>query len=170
MIECGIYSITNKINGKQYFGSTNNWYKRKATHISPLKSGTHKNIHLQRAWNKYGADNFEFKFELEVYEPYLYWVEQIYLNVNKGYNIAVDAAASARNRKLSTVHKNRISASLMGHKVKKETILKFGKNKKGYYFDRGMCRVHCLGVKKNVKTEQEAIELVKQIRSNYARK
>lgn len=24
MIECGIYSITNKINGKQYFGSTNN--------------------------------------------------------------------------------------------------------------------------------------------------
>lgn len=55
-----IYKIHNKISGKFYLGSTINSTKRKSTHFSLLKNNKHHCIHLQRAYNKYGEENFEF--------------------------------------------------------------------------------------------------------------
>lgn len=55
-----IYIILNKINGKFYLGSTKNLHKRKLKHFRELKSQKHHSIYLQRSYNKYGIDNFEF--------------------------------------------------------------------------------------------------------------
>lgn len=57
----GIYRITNKTNGMSYIGKTGmNFGDRWDCHRAQLNGGYHDNPHLQNAWNKYGADNFEF--------------------------------------------------------------------------------------------------------------
>ena len=57
----GIYGIRNLINGKIYVGKTGmNFGDRWDSHRSLLNNGKHDNPHLQRAWDKYGQDNFEF--------------------------------------------------------------------------------------------------------------
>lgn len=56
----GIYCIKNKINNKSYIGKSINIYDRIRVHKSTLRSGTHENEHLQRSYNKYGEDNFDF--------------------------------------------------------------------------------------------------------------
>lgn len=63
----GIYKIQNLVNGKTYVGSTRNkicyrWYCHKKT----LRKNTHRNIRLQRAWNKYGESNFKFEILEEI--------------------------------------------------------------------------------------------------------
>ncbi|WP_194190322.1 GIY-YIG nuclease family protein [Clostridium chrysemydis] len=45
----GIYSITNKVNGKRYIGLSTNIKKRVASHKDQLKYNRHENTKLQRA-------------------------------------------------------------------------------------------------------------------------
>ena len=52
----GIYSIINKVNGKQYIGSAKDLYLRLNEHLSNKKS----NRSLQAAISKYGLENFNF--------------------------------------------------------------------------------------------------------------
>lgn len=61
MKEPVIYWIKNKTNEKFYVGSTMQRYVRWKTHKAKLRSNTHHCNHLQAAWNKYGAEAFEFK-------------------------------------------------------------------------------------------------------------
>lgn len=57
----GVYCILNKVNNKRYIGSTVISFKdRMSHHRSRLKANGHKNIHIQRSWNKYGEDSFDF--------------------------------------------------------------------------------------------------------------
>lgn len=56
----GIYCIENVINNKKYIGKSVNIYKRWREHKRELKNKTHKNKHLQRAYDLYGSDNFCF--------------------------------------------------------------------------------------------------------------
>ena len=57
----GIYGIRNLLNGKVYIGKTGmNFGDRWDSHRSLLNNGKHDNPHLQKAWDKYGQDNFEF--------------------------------------------------------------------------------------------------------------
>lgn len=58
--DSGIYCITNTHNNKHYIGSTKNLYTRKYSHWNKLKLNKHGNIYLQRAYNKYGKENFIF--------------------------------------------------------------------------------------------------------------
>ena len=55
-----IYCITNLVNNKKYVGSATRDKERWRGHRSLLRRGLHFSSHLQSAWNKYGADNFEF--------------------------------------------------------------------------------------------------------------
>jgi len=57
----GIYIIRNLHRGKVYIGSSINLHKRFYQHRYELNKNTHSNRHLQKSWNKYGADVFEFK-------------------------------------------------------------------------------------------------------------
>ena len=58
---CGVYKITNTINGLFYIGSTGQTFrKRWYQHRYQLRNKEHGNPHLQNAWNLYGEDKFEF--------------------------------------------------------------------------------------------------------------
>lgn len=87
----GIYQIKNKKNGKVYIGSSIELSKRLYHHRCVLNNNTHKNNHLQNAWNKYGEESFEFtiieycdKNDCSIREQY--WMEKLQV-VAKGYNI-----------------------------------------------------------------------------------
>ena len=57
----GIYAIHNIASNKYYIGQTfETFYKRFLRHNNMLENNTHFNKHLQNAYNKYGAGNFEF--------------------------------------------------------------------------------------------------------------
>lgn len=81
----GIYKITNKINNKPYIGSSNNIERRWRQHISLLNNNKHHSIKLQRAWNKYGQDNFEFEIIEECDVEKLLYLEQFYIDKYKAY-------------------------------------------------------------------------------------
>ncbi len=89
-IICGIYYIKNKINNKIYVGLSINIGDRIRKHMKDLSEGFHSNIELQRAWRKYGKNNFEFgvleeclKDELENKE--ICWIAK-YDSYKSGYN------------------------------------------------------------------------------------
>lgn len=59
-MDSGIYKIVNNINKKVYIGSSKNIRHRWAVHLHELKNNKHHSIRLQRSFNKYGVDSFEF--------------------------------------------------------------------------------------------------------------
>lgn len=84
MITCGIYKIINVKNKKFYIGSSINIEKRKYHHINSLRKDKHFNRHLQRAFNKYGEEWFEFSIiEKEVELDKLTEREQYYIDTLK---------------------------------------------------------------------------------------
>ena len=109
----GIYKITNLVNGKFYIGSSVKMMIRKREHLDKLRRNIHSNKHLQRAWNKYGQDNFEFSvIELCSYDD-LECREQHYLdNLCPQYNIAKYAYAATRGRTHTDEEKNHISIKI----------------------------------------------------------
>ena len=96
----GIYAITNKINGYKYVGKSKNITNRLGQHKSLLRNNHHtyrtgELSLLQKAWNKYGEDAFEFKI-LEfcdvdkLNEREQYWIDYYKCNHSKyrqGYNV-----------------------------------------------------------------------------------
>ena len=56
----GVYKITNKVNGHSYIGSSVNIHERWVTHKWYLNRNKSHNIAFQRAWEKYGAEAFDF--------------------------------------------------------------------------------------------------------------
>ncbi|HLX53521.1 MAG TPA: GIY-YIG nuclease family protein [Aquella sp.] len=60
----GIYLIRSLCNNRYYIGSSNTIAQRRGTHLTALRANTHKNIHLQRIYNKYGEDNLIFEIIL----------------------------------------------------------------------------------------------------------
>lgn len=79
----GIYKIINKINGKYYVGSSNDIHNRCIYHKSTLNRNIHRNIHLQRSWNKYGKDIFDFITIEKLPSNLLLEIEQKYLDKAK---------------------------------------------------------------------------------------
>lgn len=89
---CCVYAIRNLVNKRVYIGSTIDHEGRWYQHRWYLKRKTHTNRHLQRAWNKYGEDNFVFEILRPVLKGKLLETEQRYLNEHKknSYNLASD--------------------------------------------------------------------------------
>ena len=58
--DIGIYCIENKINNKKYIGQSIHIHRRWSEHKYELKNNIHENDYLQKSWNKYGSDNFNF--------------------------------------------------------------------------------------------------------------
>lgn len=57
----GIYSLTNKTTGKRYIGQTVYLNGRKGDHLLNLRRNQHNNDYLQKAFNKYGEEDFIFE-------------------------------------------------------------------------------------------------------------
>ena len=75
---CGIYKITNKINGKCYIGQSNDIHRRWKQELAP---NAKLNPHLARAFEKYGIDNFEFEIIEECQREQLNEREQFYIEI-----------------------------------------------------------------------------------------
>ena len=85
-MSCGIYKIRNKLNNKCYIGCSYNIEKRFYEHKRTLNKGKHHSLIFQRAWDKYGEDNFELEIILECNRENLKNEEQKFLNTKPEYN------------------------------------------------------------------------------------
>lgn len=88
----GIYRIKNLINNNCYYGSSKDIEKRWKRHKNELNKNKHHNIHLQRAWNKYGNYSFVFEVIEECKVNELLLSEQKYLDTKPEYNIGLTAS------------------------------------------------------------------------------
>jgi group I intron endonuclease len=88
----GIYRIKNLVNGKCYYGSSKQIEKRFDRHKRELKNNIHINCVLQRAWDKYGENNFIFEIVEECDINVLLETEQKYLDLQPEYNIGIKSS------------------------------------------------------------------------------
>lgn len=95
----GIYKIENIITNECYIGQSKDIFVRIGQHKSLLKHNKHtyrdgQLTRLQKAWNKYGEENFEFSILYfcpieELNEQEIYWINYYqcnYYRYGKGYN------------------------------------------------------------------------------------
>jgi group I intron endonuclease len=138
----GVYIITNMVTGDRYVGSSKNIRIRIQFHWSRLRHGKHHNRFMQRSWNKYGGNVFQYCI-LELTEctrEALINREQYYINTLKPeFNANPTAATNfgIKHNKESKTHigtlngmfgkshstetKDKISESLKGHSVSEKT-------------------------------------------------
>jgi group I intron endonuclease len=74
-----IYEIRNKVTDFTYIGYTNNLNWRWKLHHRQLIQQKHHNVHLQRAWNKYGEQAFEWTVLKEYVDKQSALLEEINL-------------------------------------------------------------------------------------------
>lgn len=79
----GVYQIVNNVNGKFYIGSSKHLSRRKKEHIRGLSRGKSECTILQRAVNKHGIENFEFKILAYCPFEYQFKLEQWFVDTLK---------------------------------------------------------------------------------------
>ena len=103
----GIYQIQNKVNGKILIGSSVNLPVILNRCKAELKMGSYRNQALQKEWQQFGSENFEFKeFEIleraddptcdlaeELHVLEALWIEERSPFGDKGYNKPPKAGA-----------------------------------------------------------------------------
>lgn len=122
----GIYGIRNIITDRYYVGQTSETFqKRFNRHSNNLENNRHHNEHLQRSYNKYGSDAFEF-FVIKVCEDVnsLDTLEELYIAEYRAkyncYNILSGGPVMSKEnnpmygRHLSEEHKKKLSVSHIG--------------------------------------------------------
>ena len=111
----GIYRIRNKLDDKRYVGSINDFEKGWIIRQQALRRGDFYNIHLQRAWNKYGEENFVFEIEEEVEDTNaLLSHEQIHLDDGFAKGILYNIARKAGGGDLGEESRAKIRKGHMG--------------------------------------------------------
>lgn len=101
--ECGIYSITNIINGKRYIGGTSDVRRRAYEHFARLRKGINLAVRLQNEFNIFREDAFiyeivelcekEVKKDRENYYILLYKT----LQPEFGYNLTLSTSAGYKH-------------------------------------------------------------------------
>lgn len=137
----GIYSIRNTVNNKVYIGKTEmNFGDRWDSHKSLLKNNKHFNSYLQRAYNKYGVESFEFEIVRDCTgdsSDNINTLEiefiKLYNSKSNGYNMS-DGGDGARGAVRSAETKNKIGIknreNMLGRKASEETRKKMSDSQK----------------------------------------
>lgn len=115
----GIYAIINNINGNLYVGSATNVRKRWQAHRKDLRSNKHHSIYLQRAYNKYGIENFKYVVltfcdKEDTLKKEQYFID--FFGMENLYNIC-PTAGSNLGRKFDKTHGQKISLAKKGKKT-----------------------------------------------------
>lgn len=122
---CGVYLITCTVNKRRYIGSSCTIQVRWKQHAADLRGQRHHNIHLQRAWDKHGADAFDFGVLEECSEGALLEREQHWMDKERPeFNIARDVTATTRGLALTPAHKAKIGRASKGRAVSSETRIR----------------------------------------------
>lgn len=141
-----IYKITNKINGHAYIGKTNNLDRRWHEH----KSGNGGTAILDKAFKKYGINNFKFE---KIFEFTSLDIVSLNLILNKlevyyiskfdtfkhGYNATIGGEGTSYY-KHSEQTKKKISQSNKGKKLSPERRRKCGLAMKGKHHTKEVCQ------------------------------
>lgn len=170
----GVYAIVNNKSKKVYVGSASRSFcYRWKIHRTALRRGTHKNSHLQLAWNKYGERNFVFTV-LEGCPPDLcvdreqYWLDRKNSADRRyGYNISL-VAGSVRGLKHSEKTKEnlrRLSRSqwrVMSEEDRRElskklTGRKHSEEAKAKISAAGLGRRHSINTRKRMSLVQKIL-------------
>lgn len=156
----GIYTIRCVANNKAYIGSARNLRTRWKKHTYNLRKNTHHNCHLQRAWNRYGADSFVFSVIEECDVANLWEREQHYLDTLKpfddnGFNISADSKSPTGGRKLTPEHVEKVASAHRGRKRSPEACARIGAAGRGRIITeetREKMRVGQIGRKHSLET------------------
>jgi len=134
-IKSGIYKIINSLNNKEYIGSAVDLERRHYYHLLHLRRNKHHSNKLQRAYNKYGKENFKFEVIEEVFfnsscttsykTEYLQCLEQFYLDkflpYKNGYNISKMSDCPNSKKSKETIKKTLETKRKNGYIVSQET-------------------------------------------------
>lgn len=121
--DCGVYALLNTATGKLYVGSSVCLRRRYNRHLRDLRQNSHRNSHLQRAWQQ-DATSFAIGV-LELCEPdsvrerEAYWIAELQAADREfGYNLDM-----VRDYRITPSAETRakLSAALKGHVVSAET-------------------------------------------------
>jgi group I intron endonuclease len=130
----GIYVITNTTDDKVYIGSSHDIAFRLGAHKRDLKRNIHRNSHLQRAYNKFGSDYFQYGV-LEVVdgESSLSLREQFWIDEYRAYDrrYGYNLIREAEHRMHSEETRARMSAAHKGVPHSPDHRLKIGAAHKG---------------------------------------
>ena len=122
---CGVYKITNKINGKVYIGQSINIETRWKEHVNSLRRGDSRCTLLQRALNKYEEEDFAFEVLELCSEDMLDDVEVKYISLydscNCGYNIE---SGGNKKKHLAEETKQKLREAHLGKKMSDEALQK----------------------------------------------
>lgn len=136
-----VYRIRCVVVGKCYIGGTSNLRGRWIQHKADLRSGSHRNLHLQRAWNKYGESAFVFEILERANRNNVFEKEQKWIDKEKPkFNGTPNAIKPPLyGRKMSKKSRTRISETLKGNvnrrgkKAAEETKEKMRRSQKKRY-------------------------------------
>ena len=123
---CGVYCIENLVDGKKYIGQSSDIQKRWYEHKRRLNKNEHYNLYLQRAWNKYGQDNFKFYIlklckENQLDDLEVYYIDLFNANCSDyGYN-ETSGGEGVRGYHLSDDQRRHISEIKKGKKIPDDT-------------------------------------------------
>ena len=147
---CGVYRITNTVPDKEtgickvYIGSSINLKSRKYAHFRELDKDIHPNIHLQRAYNRDGKENFKFEvvsylekctdkqlLKESILEEEQKWMDElISCNEKYGYNLA-PTAGNCLGVKHTDKSKENMSKAHKNKKASEETKKKMSEMRRG---------------------------------------
>lgn len=139
----GIYFIMCSANNKIYIGSAKNLYNRWREHKAMLSRGIHFNKNLQRAWDKYGSDYFEYSIKESLGEynkEFFFSRENYWIDLSRENGILLFNIARAEGgwgsdtflRKEEICAKISSSLKIFNSALSKdERCAIYGKNKKG---------------------------------------
>ena len=118
-----------------------NLEKRRNDHFNKLRKGTHGNRHLQRSWDKYGADAFVFAPIVYCAAQHLNALEDCLIANNKdGYNILPTSGMSHLGIKPSEETRRKMSEARKGRKYSKEICRKISEALRGKQRSKDHCR------------------------------
>lgn len=165
----GIYKISNIVNGKIYISQGKNIHKRWIEHKWELNNQKHRNIYIQRSWNKYGED----KFSIEIIEECLpemlneretYWIRHFNSTDNSiGYNC--NDGGNSRIPNAETREKHRIGN--LGQKRSPETCKLIGDVHRGMKMS-DEAKLKMRNAKLGKKLEPEHVQKIIESRKGYS--
>ena len=150
--QTGVFLIRNVVNGKLYVGSASKSFKlRWQNHLKLLKAGNHHSEKLQKDFDSYGKDSFEFEIALTCGPKNCLFYEQQFIDqldvVHKGYNVSPHAGAPMRGRKHSKEAKQKMRAAGLGKKKSPEHAQHISEAKRGV----PLSLKNCEGIKRSWK-------------------